>query len=413
MGLFSSIKDNLSNAYQVIARENDTGEYPIWRYRIEDFRNGSILIVKEDDVALFLDNGKVIESFTGDRYTLTTNNYPFLDDMRAWFSGGEKSYRYAVLFVSKRPLRNLMWGTMEPMEVAMPMSLPIPGAVQNIIPVKLQIGVNYTVVIDNPKTFVEKDEKGLTTVTQTKDDLNKNTIRPMIGQSIKSNIARAIQSVDGGIWSVQTQLESISSNLENVLNDSFAEYGMRLSHFYIDTLNVLDTEEWLNFKKERADFGTYQMKKAKEAMGEMQQLNALGNNWQRIQARDIMKTMAENPGAGGVAATGAGLGMGMVAGGVMGSMAASMFAPMQESVPQQPIAPSGPSRFAPKPAVAAPAAQPSSQQIKCPHCGEIAGGGKFCGNCGQPLPQKSVCSSCGMDMPAGSKFCPNCGTKVN
>ena len=95
-------------------------------------------------------------------------------------------------------------------------------------------------------------------------------------------------------------------------------------------------------------------------------------------------------------------------------MAASMFAPMQEqSIPQpQPTVSPGPSRFAPKPA-AAPTAPAPSQQIKCPHCGEIAGGGKFCGNCGQPLPQKCVCSSCGIDMPAGSKFCPNCGTKVN
>ena len=412
MGLFSSIKDNLHNAYQVIARETQTGAYPIWRHPIEDFRNGSVLQVAEDDVALLMDNSKLVESFTGGRYTLTTSNYPFLDKLRASFSGGENSYKYTVFFISKRPMPGLMWGTQEPMEVAMQMSLPIPGAVPNIVPIKLQIGVNYTATIADPKTFLLKDIEGTTAVTRTQDELNKLIIRPKIGQFVKSNIARAIQSVDGGIWSVQTQTESIAANLENVLNDSFVEYGLRLDHLYIDTLNVLDTEEWLNFKKERADFGTYQMKKAKEAMGEMQQLNALGNNWQRIQARDIMKTMAENPGAGGVAATGAGLGMGMVAGGVMGSMAASMFAPMQESVPQQqPTTPSGPSRFAPKPA-AAPSAVPT-QQIKCPHCGENAGGGKFCGNCGQPLPQKSVCSSCGMDVPVGSKFCPNCGTKVN
>lgn len=413
MGLFSSIKDNLHNAYQVIARDKQTGAYPIWRHPIEDFRNGSVLQVAEDDVALLMDNSKLVESFTGGRYTLMTSNYPFLDRLRASFSGGENSYNYTVFFISKRPMPGLMWGTREPMEVAMQMSLPIPGAIPNIVPIKLQIGVNYTATIADPKTFLLKDIEGTTAITRTQDELNKLIIRPKIGQFVKSNIARAIQSVDGGIWSVQTQTESISANLENVLNDSFAEYGLRLDHLYIDTLNVLDTEEWINFKKERADFGTYQMKKAKEAMGEMQQLNALGNNWQRIQARDIMKTMAENPGAGGVAATGAGLGMGMVAGGVMGSMAASMFAPMQESVPQQqPTAPSGPSRFAPKSAAVS-TAPTSSQQIKCPHCGEIAGGGKFCGNCGQPLPCKIVCSSCGMDIPVGSMFCPNCGTKVN
>lgn len=412
MGLFSSIKENLSNAYQVIARETETGAYPIWRHPTEDFRNGSILQVAEDDVALLMDNSKLVESFTGGRYSLTTSNYPFLDRFRASFSGGENSYKYTVFFISKRPMSGLMWGTPEPMEVAMQMSLPIPGAIPNVIPVKLQIGVNYTATIVDPKTFLLKDIEGTTAVTRTQDELNKLIIRPKIGQFVKSNIARAIQSVDGGIWSIQTQTESIATALENILNDSFAEYGLRLDHLYIDTLNVLDTEEWLNFKKERADFGTYQLKKAKEAMGEMQQLNALGNNWQRIQARDIMKTMAENPGAGGVAATGAGLGMGMVAGGVMGSMAASMFAPLQEAAPpQQPAAPTGPSRFAPK-APTTPATTVAPSQIKCPQCGENVSGGKFCGNCGQPLPQKNICPNCGADMPPGSRFCPNCGTKI-
>lgn len=413
MKLFSSIKDNLSNAYQVIARDMQTGAYPIWRHPTEDFRNGSVLQVAEDDIALLMDNGKLVESFTGGRYTLTTSNYPFLDRFRSSFSGGENSYKYTVFFISKRPMTGLMWGTPEPMEVAMQMSLPIPGAIPNMIPVKLQIGINYTVTIAAPKTFLLKDTEGTTAVTRTQDELNKLIIRPKIGQFVKSNIARAIQSVDGGIWSIQTQTENIATNLENVLNDSFAEYGLRLDHLYIDTLNVLDTEEWLNFKKERADFGTYQLKKAKEALGEMQQLNALGNNWQRIQARDIMKTMAENPGAGGVAATEAGLGMGMAAGGVMGSMAASMFSPLQESMPtqQQSTVSIGPSRFAPK-NTPTPATTDVSSQIKCPHCGENVGEGKFCCNCGQPLPKKSVCPNCGLDIPSGSKFCSNCGTKI-
>jgi membrane protease subunit (stomatin/prohibitin family) len=356
-----------------------------------------------------MDNSKIVESFTGGRYSLSTSNYPFLDKFRASFSGGENSYKYTVFFISKRPMTNLMWGTREPMEVAMQISLPIPGAIPNIIPIKLQIGINYTVTITDPKTFLLKDTEGTTAVTRTQDELNKLIIRPKIGQFVKSNIARAIQSVDGGIWSVQTQTENISANLENVLNDSFAEYGLRLDHLYIDTLNVLDTEEWVNFKKERADFGTYQLKKAKEALGEVQQLNALGDNWQRIQARDIIKTMAENPGPGGIAATGAGLGMGMVAGGVMGSMAASMFSPMQgagQTQQQQPAAAPGQMNTPTPDAAGAPS------QIKCPHCGENVSGGKFCGNCGQPLPQKSVCPGCGAEIPSGSKFCPNCGTKV-
>ena len=50
----------------------------------------------------------------------------------------------------------------------------------------------------------------------------------------------------------------------------------------------------------------------------------------------------------------------------------------------------------------------------CPNCGFNAGESKFCPNCGTKIENekpKSLCPNCGFD--AGeSKFCPNCGTKI-
>jgi class 3 adenylate cyclase len=43
----------------------------------------------------------------------------------------------------------------------------------------------------------------------------------------------------------------------------------------------------------------------------------------------------------------------------------------------------------------------------CPRCGSIADGGKFCGDCGSPLPWE--CGSCGSENPPGKKFCRDCG----
>ena len=64
----------------------------------------------------------------------------------------------------------------------------------------------------------------------------------------------------------------------------------------------------------------------------------LGDEWARQQSADILKTLAANPGAGGVAAAGAGMGVGMAAGGVFSNMAQQMFAPVQQS-PVQSAAP--------------------------------------------------------------------------
>ncbi len=416
MGLFSSIKENLSRTYSVIARADDTGDLPIWRHPDEEFRTGSILDVGEDDTALFYASGKIVGTFTGGRYSLETANYPFLDDLRAAFSGGEKSYKCRVIFINSKRMSNLRWGTQNPIPGNFTIANPWPGKPPYRVSAEIQAFGSYTVKITEPKLFL-KEWGGTKATTRTKEELNEEVIRPMVLSVVTDNLVAAIQEFENGIWEIQKHKGEVSKRIEDRLDASFQEWGLKLYNFYIESISVKDsqgTQDWTRIKEAYTAFAAAQLEKSGEALGYGSEIDALGNNWQRIQARNIMQSMADNPGAGGVAATGAGLGMGMVAGGVMGSMAASMFAPMQEqSIPQpQPTVSPGPSRFAPKPAVA-PTAPAPSQQIKCPHCGEIAGGGKFCGNCGQPLPQKCVCSSCGIDMPAGSKFCPHCGTKVN
>jgi hypothetical protein len=47
----------------------------------------------------------------------------------------------------------------------------------------------------------------------------------------------------------------------------------------------------------------------------------------------------------------------------------------------------------------------------CPECGQPAGEGKFCINCGAPLAQ-TQCPNCGAQLKPGIKFCSECGTKL-
>ena len=63
----------------------------------------------------------------------------------------------------------------------------------------------------------------------------------------------------------------------------------------------------------------------------------------------------------------------------------------------------------------APAPAPSDGII-CPSCGkENAVNTKFCGECGSKLeakPQPKSCPSCGTTVPDGVKFCNDCGAKI-
>lgn len=65
-----------------------------------------------------------------------------------------------------------------------------------------------------------------------------------------------------------------------------------------------------------------------------------------------------------------------------------------------------------KPEPTVTAAQPN-ETITCPTCSFVApAGSKFCPSCGTPMDQVKFCINCGEKLLAGAKFCAKCGTKV-
>ena len=52
------------------------------------------------------------------------------------------------------------------------------------------------------------------------------------------------------------------------------------------------------------------------------------------------------------------------------------------------------------------------RQTVCSECGKPAGEGKFCNNCGASL-SLTKCPNCGNKVTIGTKFCGECGTKLN
>ena len=67
------------------------------------------------------------------------------------------------------------------------------------------------------------------------------------------------------------------------------------------------------------------------------------------------------------------------------------------------------------PTCGSPMVQPApAASTVCPKCGTDTKGAKFCPNCGNKMeqaPAPSVCPNCGAQT-KGAKFCPECGTKI-
>ncbi len=139
-----------------------------------------------------------------------------------------------------------------------------------------------------------------------------------------------------------------------------------------------------------------------KALDERSKYGILGDStdtMMKMAAAEAMVEAAKNPGVGG-AFMGAGVGMGAM----MGSAFSGATAPAAPTTPAAPVAP----------AVVAPVGAPTGgATVVCSACGKSApASSKFCPDCGAKIEAKKFCANCGNELALGTKFCPNCGTKV-
>ena len=89
----------------------------VHKCEVEDFKTGSQLIVHQNQVAVFFQNGKATGMLGAGRHTLTTSNTFFLNKLIKKATGGEEIFHSEVYFVNKVHMTDLGWGTKAPVMV--------------------------------------------------------------------------------------------------------------------------------------------------------------------------------------------------------------------------------------------------------------------------------------------------------
>ena len=292
-----------------VLKNSGDGTLLIWRQPEEDFNNNSILIVEPGEEAIFVNNGKIEQVFTSGRYKLHTQNYPFLSRLQMRSHGGISSYNSIVYFVRKAHTQEIYWGTDSPLQVR--------DKVMGIA-TSLRARGSYKVQINNPALFLEK-LIGNNVSFQTQEELSKYFIQEF-QQKIKSRIAKHIEESDREILGIDARLEELSDEIRPDIQSVLEKYGLLCVSFVISAIDIQD--DILRKAYDEANIRKYQ--EIAKARGEKEVLGILDEDWGKIQAKDLLGKIAENP-AGGAASAGAGLGMGMAAGNVFGTLASQVF----------------------------------------------------------------------------------------
>lgn len=387
MGLFSrnpneALYTGGKKHFADVIKNSGPGEFLIWLNPEEDFNTNSTLIVAESEEALFFNNGVIERVFSGGTYKLSTQNYPFISRLRNALTGGISAFNCKVYFVRKAHSLELYWGTDTPIQVRDP---------RFHIATSVQARGSYSIQVEDSKKFLLK-LVGNNVMAFTRDELNVY-FRSAMMQKIKSAIAQVINSSNQEILGLNAQQEMIAEQLKPLIAPLLDDYGVRLVDFYVSSIDI-----------PQDDPGRAQLE---DAFAQRGVIDILGEEYTRVKGMQMLSDLANNPGAGGIAAAGAGMGMGMAAGGVFNAIAQQAFAPVTPQPVAQPAAPVVTGRFAAR------TAQPAAAGKVCPACGASNGeDARFCGQCGQMLATKKHCQACGKELPADARFCNHCGQPV-
>ena len=92
----------------------ESGRFLIWKLPEEDFNDKSVLIVNPGEEAIFVNNGTILQIFASGRYELSTENYPFIAELRNLITGGVSTFNCKVYFIALNQSHELLWGTDSP-----------------------------------------------------------------------------------------------------------------------------------------------------------------------------------------------------------------------------------------------------------------------------------------------------------
>ena len=317
-----------------VIKNSGSGDFLIWRQPEEDFNTNSTLVVMPGEEAIFIKGGVIEQVFDNGTYKLSTENYPFISRLRNAFSGGVSTFNCVVYFARKTHSMEILWGTSSPIQVR-----------DKFIGIatKLRARGSYRIQIENPQRFLTTLVGNTVNSVEQQELLDDYFANEFQGK-IKSSITRALNETETELLGIEARIEEFAEVVAPFLSEAFELYGLKMVKFTIAALDVDDDE----LRRRYDAIGMDAFAKVRSAQADKGVMDVLGDDWGRQQAANILGAVAVNPGAGGVAATGAGIGMGVAAGGIFGNMANQMFAPMQQQ-PSPQAAPQPSGRFSQKP----------------------------------------------------------------
>ena len=270
----------------VIQWTEDSDGTLAWRFPMAgmEIQNGGTLVVRESQMAIFVNEGQVADVFGPGTYKLTTQTLPVLTYLKNWDKLFESPFKSDVYFFSTRLQIDQKWGTPQPITIRD----------KDFGAVRLRAFGNYAFRIADPKLFH-------TEISGTRESYTVAEVDGQLRGLVLQNISNAIASSGLPFLDLAANQIAFANALAQELQPAFAKIGLLLEAMTVQ--NVSLPEELQKILDQKIGMGM---------VG-----NDMGKFMQYQTAQAIPK-FAEGAGnGGGVAGDAMGLGAGVALGQVL------------------------------------------------------------------------------------------------
>ena len=327
MGIFSALT---SQFIDVIEWKETSADTMVYRYdrNGKEIMMGAQLTVRESQVAIMVNEGRIADVFQPGRYELSTQNMPIMTALQSWKYGFNSPFKAEVYFINTHQFLDQKWGT----------SNPIMMRDAEFGMVRLRAFGIYSFRVADPAAFLKE-------VFGTSAYMTVDGVTGQIKRTLVSGLSDAIAQSKIPALDLAANYDELSQYALQTLAPRISGLGLKLESFVIENISLPDEVE--------------------KAMDRRTSMGVVGdlNQYTQFQAAEAMREAANNP--GGMAGMGVGMGAGMGMSAMMGQAMQSA-AQGAAPAPQQPAAPA-----------------PAGETKFCAECGSrIPRSAKFCPECG-------------------------------
>jgi membrane protease subunit (stomatin/prohibitin family) len=352
----------------------------VYKWPDHNIRKYARAIVEPDQVAVFMSQGQVMGVLLPGQHTLDARELPFLGMFVDWATGGN-AFRAEIYFVATREFPNCRFGGRLD-EVQDP---------QTGLIVTLRTFGEYALRVSDPTKLILNL---VGTVDVTNNEAVTNWVTQQLLKGTRTTVTTQLMSGAWPILGLSVHSPEIEQQSLQVANHELVDYGITLTRLGNVDVNLDDDDN----------------ARLKKLAGDTAYSRLAGGFLQAAQA-EALQGAGEGMAQGGAAVTPMFFGAGMGMSGQM--MQAPAQAPYAPPPPGTGFAGGGPGYAQQAQQAAAqqaqqPAAQPAAT-VECGNChSQVPAGAKFCAECGTAM--QKHCTNCNASLSSSAKFCAECGT---